>query len=152
MNIAFNVDMDGWTRELARMRSRARDLITPNIDIGDMLLAEMDATYENSGNEVTRWKPPLPSTLRQRHRKYPGSGDKPLIVTGELRRTMNKFVTSEYVEVGSPMPKSKPLFFGSDRIPARSPFKFSAFVMKAVGDIYVDYILGGKRRARRKAN
>lgn len=141
MQLDYSVDMTGWTTAMHSYAARASRLDLVHDKIGDFLVDEVHSNFETSGG-AERWAPLKPFTVRERRRKYPNAGDKIMIVTRELFNSFTKIVTRAYVDVGSPLKKSRELQFGRPNMEPRSFFQWREGVMDRVADMYLIYLFG----------
>lgn len=139
----FDADLSDWIRATGGLAAKCADLTAAHEEIGDFLTAEAVGNIDTDGGG-TKWPPLSPTTLKRR----PRPGNKALVVTGELRRSLKKSVTREYVDVGSSLADVKyarAQFYGYKNIPKRSPFVWRSGTLQYVAEIYARHILSGAR-------
>ncbi len=131
--------MSGWSEWGRKAAERAKNLEPVHEVIGEVMLQETRENFDTNGGPIP-WEPLKDSTLSAARRIY---GTRPLIKTRKLINELAKYVTGDYVDVGSALIKARTLFFGSDKVPARSPFVWRAGVLDRVSQMYLKYIVFG---------
>lgn len=156
----FDADLSQWLRAFANIDARIADATPAHEKIGDLLIEESRANFESEGG-AAKWKELQPATLA----RTPRPGNKPLLVTRELFRSMTKDVQRGHVDVGSSLPYARAQFYGrkfkskrtrdtagrfsgstgGGEIPARPPFSWRAGVMARVAELYIKHFFGALR-------
>src|SRR5678816_4045478 len=109
MRLEFSMDTSQWRGAFAKILARSGDLTPAHEQIGDYMVAELQGNIESQGDGAD-WPPLSPYTLKRRHVEHPDAGDRMLIVTRALFDSLTKFVTRDYVDVGSALKKARTLF------------------------------------------
>jgi hypothetical protein len=145
MDLAFSADLSEWSRFFDGAAQRLQNPAPALERIGDYVAIEVRDNIASGGGDA-EWPALKPATLAARARTHPGAVSAPLLVTRELFNSIDKDVhgSDGYVDIGSPLPKAKTLFFGRGAIPARTPFKFRSAVFERIGGIIVNFLLTGR--------